>query len=218
MRVLVVEDEPDLLDGLVQSLAEEGYAVDRAVDGVEGLFKATTWHYDAIVLDLNLPKLGGWEILAKLRAKKRSTPVLILTARDKVEDRVRGLDGGADDYLVKPFALHELLARLRAIIRRAAGQAHAVFQVGDVVVETATKTVKKAGQPVTLTAREYALVELLAMHRGKLLTRTRIYDHLFGEDDDTLSNLVEVHVSHIRKKLGRDFVSTRRGQGYIVDV
>lgn len=218
LRVLIVEDEPDLLAGLVQSMQEEGYAVDAAIDGVEGLFKATTWEYDAIVLDLNLPKLGGWDVLAKLRSKKKTTPVLILTARDKVSDRVRGLDSGADDYLVKPFALHELLARLRAIIRRSAGHADAVLQVRDVVVETATKTVKKAGAAVTLTAREYALVELLAMHRGKLLTRTRIYDHLFGEDDDSLSNLVEVHVSHIRKKLGRDFVSTRRGQGYIVDV
>lgn len=218
MRVLVVEDEPDLLRGLVQSLQEDGYAVDQAADGVEGLSKAELWEYDAIVLDLMMPKMGGWDVLAKLRSKRKKTPVLILTARDKVSDRVRGLDAGADDYLVKPFALHELLARLRAIIRRSSGHADATIQIGDVVVDTATKTVKKAGVAVALTAREYALVELLALHRGKLITRTVIYDHLFDEDDDSLSNLVEVHVSHIRKKLGRDFVETRRGQGYIVDV
>jgi len=156
--VLVVEDEPDLLRGLVQSLQEEGYAVDQAADGLEGLTKAEMWEYDAIVLDLMLPKMGGWDVLARLRGAKKKTPVLILTARDKVSDRVRGLDAGADDYLVKPFALHELLARLRAIIRRSSGHAEATIQIGDVVVDTATKSVKKFGVAVALTAREYALV------------------------------------------------------------
>src|SRR5207302_9260134 len=135
-----------------------------------------------------------------------------------VADRIRGLDGGADDYLVKPFDLAELLARLRALIRRAAGQADPVLAVGGVMIDTRARTVTRAGEPVALTAREYALVELLALHQGRLVTRSQIYEHLFDENEDTLSNLVEVHVSNIRKKLGKDFIVTRRGQGYVVDV
>ena len=216
MRILVIEDEPDLLLALVQTLREEGYAVAPADNGQEGLFKATNWEYDAILLDLMLPGLDGWEVLRQLRRSKR-TPVLILTARDGVQDRVQGLDRGADDYLVKPFVLSELLARLRALIRRTAGQALATIHIGEVTIDTATRLVSRAGEPVILTAREYALVELLALHRGKLITRTTIYDHIFGEDDVSLSNLVDVHVSHIRKKLGKDFIVTRRGHGYIID-
>ena len=216
MRVLVIEDEPELLRALAQALREDGYAVDEAADGEEGLFKATSWEYDAVVLDLMLPRLDGWGVLAGLR-RGRKTPVLILTARDAVPDRVRGLDAGADDYLVKPFELAELLARLRALIRRAAGQADPVLALGDVAVDTRARTVTRGGRPVALTAREYALVELLALHRGRLVTRAQIYEHLFDEDEDTLSNLVEVHVSNVRKKLGKDFITTRRGQGYVID-
>jgi two-component system OmpR family response regulator len=214
--VLVIEDEPDLLRALVQSLREEGYAVDQASDGREGLMKAEACEYEAVVLDLMLPGLDGLEVLRRLRTS-RKTPVLILTARDGVGDRVRGLDAGADDYLVKPFALSELLARLRALIRRSAGLADPSIRIGDVAIDTATKTVTRAGEAVLMTAREYALVELLAVYRGRLITRTVIYDQLFGDDDDTLSNVVEVHVSHIRKKLGKDFIVTRRGQGYLID-
>lgn len=216
MRVLVVEDEPDLLAALVQTLREEGYAVDGAADGVDGLFKATSWDYDAVVLDLMLPGRPGLDVLRQLR-QTRPVPVLILTARDAVADRVAGLDAGADDYLVKPFALTELLARLRALIRRTTGQADPMLRLGEVVVDTVAKVVTRAGALVALTGREYALVELLALHRGRLVTRTQIYDHLFDEDDDSLSNLVEVHISNIRKKLGRDFIVTRRGQGYLID-
>lgn len=216
MRILVVEDEPELLDGLARALREDGYAVDEAADGEEGAFKATSWEYDAVVLDLMLPGKNGWEVLAELR-KTRKTPVLILTARDAVRDRVRGLDAGADDYLVKPFDLAELLARLRALIRRAAGQAESLLTVGDVVIDTKARTVTQHGAAVTLTGREYALVVMLALHRGRLITRTQIYEHLFDENDDSLSNLVEVHVSNIRKKLGKDFITTRRGQGYVID-
>jgi two-component system OmpR family response regulator len=215
MRVLVIEDEPHLLSVVAQALREGGYAVDESADGEDGLYKATAWEYDAVVLDLMLPKRDGWSLLAALR-KTRQTPVLILTARDAVADRVRGLDVGADDYLVKPFDLTELLARVRALIRRSAGQPAPVITVGDVAIDTGAKTVTLRAKPVTLTAREYAIVELLALHRGRVVTRTQIYEHIFDENDDTLSNLVEVHVMNVRKKLGRDFIATRRGQGYVI--
>jgi len=216
MRVLVVEDEPDLLRVLSQSLREEGYAVDEAADGRSGLFKAKVNEYDAVVLDLMLPGMDGFAVLRELRKEKR-TPVLILTARDALGDRVKGLDSGADDYLTKPFELAELLARLRALIRRSAGEAVSVIEIGEVTVNTAARTVHKAGQLVNLTAREYSLVELLALHRGEVVTRTMIYDHLFDETDDSLSNLVDVHVANVRKKLGHNFIVTRRGQGYLID-
>ena len=216
MRVLVIEDEVELLTVVARALREQGYAVDEASDGDDGLFKAKSWSYDAIVLDLMLPGIDGWEILRRLRAS-RKTPVMILSARDSVKDRVDGLDLGADDYLVKPFALTELLARLQALIRRAAGQALPQIVVGPIVIDLRTRTVRRDNHPVELTAREFAIVELLALQRGELVTRTRIYEHIFDENDDTLSNLVEVHVSNIRKKLGKDFIKTRRGQGYILD-
>lgn len=216
MRILVVEDEPRLLRNLAKALREEGYAVDTAEAGDDGLFKAESYDYDAMVLDVMLPGLDGWEVLARLRKKKR-TPVLMLTARDTPKDRVRGLDTGADDYLIKPFDLDELLARLRALIRRAAGQVRPLLEVGEVSVDTRARSVTRNGQPVVLTAREYAILEYLALHRGKVVTRTELYEHLFDESDDTLSNLVDVHVFSIRKKLGRDFVVTRRGQGYCIE-
>ncbi len=216
MRVLVVEDEPELLRLVARALREEGYAVDEAPDGEDGLFKATSWDYDAVVLDVMLPKIDGWELLRVLR-QTRKTPVLVLTARDAVTDRVRGLDSGADDYLVKPFELAELFARLRALIRRAAGEAAPRITLGAVVIDPRTRTVSRGGAEVPLTGREYALVELLALNRGCLVTRTQIYEHLYDETDDSLSNLVEVHVSNIRKKLGKDFITTRRGQGYLLD-
>lgn len=216
MRVLVVEDEPDLLDSLLQALREDGYAADGAPDGEEGVYKAENYEYDAIVLDIMLPGIDGWELLRRLR-KTKKTPVLMLTARDAVRDRVRGLDTGADDYVVKPFDVSELLARVRALIRRAASQAESTIQIGEVVIDTAARTVSHRGAPVILTAREYALVEFLALHRGKVVTRTMLYDHLFDETDSTLSNLLDVHVSNIRKKLGHEFITTRRGHGYCIE-
>ena len=216
MRILVVEDDPELLPVVARALREDGYAVDEAADGEDGLFKATSWDYDAVVLDLMLPRVDGWHVLAGLR-RQRKTPVLILTARDAVGDRVRGLDAGADDYLVKPFELAELLARLRALIRRAAGQADPVLTLGNVGIDTRARLVTVGGVSAALTAREYALVELLALNRGRLVTRTQIYEHLYDENDDSLSNLVEVHVANVRKKLGRDFITTRRGLGYVID-
>ncbi len=216
MRILIVEDEPDLCDVLAKTLRAANYAVDVAHDGLEGLAKARGLTYDAIVLDIMLPKLDGWQVLQQLRADS-NTPVLILTARDAVADRIQGLDGGADDYVVKPFETSELLARLRAIIRRGVGQASSRIEIGNVAIDTAARIVTCAESPVMLTGREYALVELLALRRGELVTKTMIYDHLFDENDDTLSNLIEVHVSNIRKKLGKEFIHTRRGQGYFID-
>ena len=216
MRILVIEDEADLLASLAKALREEGYAVDTAADGEEGLYKAISWDYDALVLDVMLPRLDGWGVLQRLRQTKK-TPVLMLTARDAARDRVRGLDTGADDYVVKPFDLNELFARLRALIRRAAGQTHNRIETGEYVVDTAARRVSRAGQPVALTAREYALVEFLALHRGEVVTRSTLYEHLFDEDDDTLSNLLDVHVSNLRKKLGAEFITTHRGHGYSIE-
>lgn len=223
MRVLVIEDEPDLRRLLEQALREDGYAVDTAADGSTGLYKATTWDYDALVLDLMLPRMSGWDLLARLRAEERRVPVLILTAREGVADRVRGLDTGADDYLVKPFALAELRARLRALIRRASGQAAPVIVLGgqggqgEVKLDLVARTITRDGSPVHLTARELALVERLALNRGRVVSRTDLYSHLFDEDEDSFSNLLDVHVSNIRKKLGKDFIQTRRGFGYVID-
>lgn len=215
MRILIVEDEPRLLANLARALREEDYAVDTADNGEDGLFKAETYDYDVIVLDVMLPKIDGWEVLSRLRKKKR-TPVLMLTARDAMSDRVRGLDAGADDYLVKPFDLPELLARIRALIRRSAGQSQSTIELGDVVVDTRAKSVKRAGADVTLTAREYSILEYLALHRGKVVSRSMLYDHIMDETDATLSNLLDVHVFSIRKKLGHDLITTRRGQGYCI--
>jgi two-component system OmpR family response regulator len=216
MRILIVEDEPDLLRSLAQALREEGYAVDTANDGEDGLFNAESYDYDAIVLDVMLPKLDGWEILSRLR-KTKKTPVLMLTARDQTRDRVRGLDTGADDYMVKPFDLPELFARLRALIRRSVNKTTNVIEIGDVKIDTAARNVLLKEKLVELTAREYALVAFLALHRGEVVTRTQLYEHLFDENESSLSNLLDVHVSNIRKKLGHDFITTRRGHGYSIE-
>jgi len=216
VRLLVVEDEPALLESLAMALRDEGYAVDTAADGEEGLHKALSWDYDAIVLDVMLPRLDGWQVLARVRAAK-GTPVLMLTARDTGPDRVRGLDGGADDYVVKPFDLGELQARLRALIRRAAGRTGNVVEIGDVVVAIDARRVTRAGLSVALTPSEYALVEFLALHRGRVVSRTELYDHLFDEAEDTMSNLFDVHVSNVRKKLGASFITTHRGHGYSIE-
>lgn len=216
MRVLVVEDEAELLSAVAQALREEGYAVDEAVDGEEAQYKVTTWDYDAVILDLMLPKVDGWVVLRQMR-RKQKTPVLILSARDAVEDRVRGLDLGADDYLVKPFALKELLARLQALIRRSQGHAVPFLDVNGVRIDLRSRSVHLDERLVDLTAREFAILELLAMRRGTVVSKTEIYDHIFDENDDSLSNLLEVHVSNLRKKLGKEFIKTRRGMGYVVD-
>jgi two-component system OmpR family response regulator len=216
MRLLVVEDEEDLRRGLEQALREEGYAVDSAADGTDALYKAENWEYDAIVLDIMLPGIDGLEILRRLRQKKK-VPVLFLTARDATTDRVKGLDLGADDYLVKPFDLGELIARIRALIRRSSGAPNPLLTIGPVSVNTTARTVTVDGKEIELTAREYALLEYLLRHRGAVVSRTELYDHLFAEEDESFSNLLDVHVCNLRRKLGRDFIETRRGHGYLVE-
>lgn len=216
MRLLIIEDDQLLQRSLAAGLREENYAVDTAEDGETGLYKATEFDYDCIILDGMLPVFDGWEVLRRLRLLK-STPVLMLTARDAVPDRIRGLDAGADDYLTKPFDGDELLARIRALIRRSSGQASSLIEISPVVIDTAARSVSLHGQEISLTAREYALVEYLALHRGQVVSRSELYEHLFDEDDDTLSNLLDVHVSNIRKKLGPDFITTRRGHGYSIE-
>ena len=216
MRILLVEDQPDLQRSLSRALCDELYAVDTASDGIEGLYKAEEFDYDGIILDVMLPKMDGWEVLQKLRRKK-DTPVLMLTARDALEDRVRGLDEGADDYLPKPFELPELLARLRALVRRSKGVAVTSIVLGDFVLDLKARKLLRQGDVVAITAREYNLIEYMALHQGEVVSRTELYEHLFDEEDDSYSNLLDVHVSRIRRKLGKDFIGTARGHGYIIE-
>ncbi len=216
MRILVVEDHPRLRESVARALRNDRFAVDVAEDGEEGLYKAQDYEYDAIVLDVMLPKLDGWSVLEQLRESKR-TPVIMLTARDAVEDRVKGLDLGADDYLLKPFQVPELLARLRALIRRSVGKASSSILLGDFVLDLKAKKITRREQPITVTAREYNLIEYLALHRGEVISRTELYEHLFDEEDSSLSNLLDVNVSRVRSKLGKNFVITHRGHGYSIN-
>ena len=216
MKVLVAEDEPRLQRSLAKALREANYAVDTAADGEEALYKAECSDYNAIVLDVMMPQMDGFEVVERLRRRKQ-TPVLMLTARDAAPDRIRGLDLGADDYVAKPFDLAELLARLRSLIRRAAGHGSSIVHIGDIAIDIRSRTVAMGGGNVALTAREFAIVEYLALHRGKVVSRTELYEHLVDENDDTLSNLLDVHVFSIRKKLRPSLISTRRGQGYCIE-
>jgi two-component system OmpR family response regulator len=215
MRILIVEDEPDFLRTIAQFLREDGYAVDTAPDGEQGLYKALETEYDAIVLDAMLPYIDGFELLRRLRLK-RKTPVLMLTARARVRDRIQGLDTGADDYLAKPVDLGELAARLRALIRRSHGNAAPLVHIGEVEIDLAARSVAQRGESVVLTAREYTLLEFLAQNRGRIITRTQLYEHLHDENDTPISNLVDVHIFNLRKKLGAEFIATHRGQGYSI--
>lgn len=217
MRVLVAEDEVDLARGIARALREAQCAVDVSHDGEEALYRATEVAYDAIVLDLLLPRMDGWTVLAALRRTGRDTPVLILTARDAVEDRVRGLDLGADDYMLKPFDVSELIARLRAVTRRAAGRSVPELIVGGLLIDTSARRVSRDGVAIPLTAREYAILELLADRRGQLVTRGTIRERLYDDEADLSSNVIDVHVASLRRKLGADLIQTRRGLGYMID-
>jgi two-component system, OmpR family, response regulator len=217
MRLLLVEDEADLARALQRTLTEQLFAVEVAADGDEAQFLINELPFDIIVLDLMVPKKSGWALLADLRRAGSRTPVLVLTARDAIADRVKALDLGADDYLTKPFAVAELIARLRALVRRAAGHPSPVHVVGDVTIDMAARTVCRAQTPIELTAREYAILELMVRRRGTLVTRAAIWEQIYDEASDVISNVVDVHVAALRRKLGAAFIQTRRGQGYIVD-
>jgi DNA-binding response OmpR family regulator len=220
MRILVAEDHPSLARSIANGLREEGYAVDLTFDGAEALQMAKGNEYDAIVLDINLPNVDGFRILPQIRGKGLTTPVLCLTARDGIADRVRGLELGADDYLVKPFAWEELLARVKAIIRRGHSQKCSSITVGDLQVDTARKCAKRGERQIELTAREYALLEYLAHRSGQVVTRTEIWQHLWDQHDEVSSNVVDVYIGYLRQKLDKDFdtklIHTRRGQGYML--
>ena len=220
MRLLLIEDNKPLVRALKQGLEEEGFAVDVAYDGEEGSFKAQATNYDVIVLDLMLPKEDGLSLLKRWRQAGLKTHVLILTARDRMEDKVQGLDLGADDYLTKPFQLEELLARIRALVRRGHQVKSPVLRVHDLEIDTATRTVQRAGQSISLTPREYALLEFLAFHRGQIVTRSMIWEHLYDEHDETTSNVVDVYIRYLRNKIDKGFnpplILTRWGEGYLL--
>lgn len=220
MRVLIVEDDRPLREALRQGLQEAGFAVDSSADGEEGLWYARSNEYDAIVLDLMLPHVDGLTILGRLRRDGSAVPILILTARDTVADRVQGLDLGADDYLVKPFAFAELLARVRALVRRGYNNKDPVIRVEDLEVDTAGCTVRRGGQSIILSAREYALLEFLAAKAGQVVSRRAIWEHVYDFHSDPESNVVDVYIGHLRKKIeqpGRPkLIHTRRGQGYLL--
>lgn len=215
MRILLIEDHPVIRENVARALRDSNYVVDVAEDGREGLWKAEDTGYDAVVLDLLLPVMDGWEVLSRIR-EKSNTPVLMLTALDSTEDRIRGLDGGADDYLPKPFEMGELEARLRALIRRSAGEAKPVIDIGDYQLDLNRKVLLKIGEPVAITALEYAMIEFLALKRGQVMTRTELYEHLFDDVGSSLSNTIDVRISRIRSKLGKDFITTHRGMGFSI--
>lgn len=218
MRILVVEDESGVAQFIQQGLTEAGYAIDVALDGSEGLDFALAKTYDAIVLDIMLPRLNGLEVLRELRNQHIKTPVLLLTARDGVDDRVQGLDSGADDYLVKPFAFPELLARLRALLRRPPLQSDAILQVGDLKMDVSRHEVRRAGQVIELSQREFALLELLLRHPNQVLTRTQIMEHVWNFNFYTETKVVDVYIGYLRRKIEDDFayplIHTIRGVGY----
>jgi DNA-binding response OmpR family regulator len=221
MKVLLVEDYAPVRTSVAQGLREAGFAVDTTGDGEEGLWFARTGEYDAIILDLMLPGTDGLTILRCLRDEANPVPVLVLTARDTVRDRVRGLDLGADDYLVKPFAFDELLARIRALVRRKYEEASAVLQVGDLEIDPALRLARRAGRALDLTAREYAIPEFLAHRAGRVVSRTDIWEHVYDFNAEPNSNVIDVYVARLRRRLERGgrsrLIHTRRGQGYVLE-
>ena len=220
MRVLVIEDETKVGSFIKRALEEESYAVDLCEDGAQGLDLALSGRYDLIMIDLMLPGLPGLEVLTRLRKEKIQTPVLILTAQSKVDQRVKGLDAGADDYLTKPFAIDELLARVRALLRRGPAESAGVFQIDDLMLNPATREVTRGGQRIDLTVKEYALLEYFMRHAGRVLTRPMISDHVWNQDFDTFTNVIDVYVNYLRNKIDRGrakkLIHTIRGSGYML--
>jgi DNA-binding response OmpR family regulator len=218
MRVLLVEDHQPLVRVLKQGLEEEGFAVDAAKDGEEADYKARTAEYDVIVLDVMLPKEDGLSLLKRWRKDGMKTHVLMLTAKSSIDDKVKGLDTGADDYLTKPFELEELLARLRALVRRGHQVKDPILRIHDLEIDTAAHSVRRKGQEIHLTPREYALLEFLAFHRGQVVSRTMIWEHLYSEEDENTSNVVDVYIRYLRNKIDKGFdpplILTKWGEGY----
>lgn len=220
MRILIVEDEKDLAAIIKQGLEEEGYAVDVAHDGEEGLYMAETYPVDVMVLDVMLPLMDGLTVLSNLRKKGVQTPVILLTARDALLDKIKGLDTGADDYLTKPFVFEELLARIRSLIRRKGTVKEAVIRIADLEIDTASHQVRRAGKTIALSAKEYSLLEFLAYRKGEVVSRTDIIEHIYNEDADMDSNVVDVYINYLRNKIDKEFsgklIHTVRGAGYIL--
>lgn len=220
MRLLIVEDEKKVASFIKQGLEEEGYAVDVAMDGEEGLAMALDGVHDLFILDIGLPKMNGLQVLGELRKRKVATPVLLLTVRATIEDKVLGLDAGADDYLTKPFSFQELLARVRALLRRRPEGSPALLQFSDLVLDPARRTVSRGGEKIELTAKEFAILEYFLRNPGRVLTRTQIIEHVWDYDFDTGTNLVDVYVNYLRKKVDSDrdpkLIHTVRGVGYVL--
>lgn len=217
MKLLLVEDDALLGDGVRAGLKQAGFAVDWVQDGLAAKVALDSEEYDLLLLDLGLPKLSGMDLLKSVRAKRASLPVLILTARDTVADRVAGLNAGADDYLVKPFDLDELIARLNALLRRSAGQVELTLQHGAIELTPASHQVRLAGTDVSMSAREFSLLHTLLLHTGRVHSREQLEQTLYGWGEEVESNAIEVHVHHLRKKLGSDLIRTLRGVGYVID-
>jgi DNA-binding response OmpR family regulator len=220
VRLLIIEDYTPLRESLARGLRDAGYAVDTTGSGTDGLWYAQNHPYDVVILDVMLPGIGGFEILRKLRGDGNTTHVLVLTARDAIADRVTGLDLGADDYLAKPFAFDELIARLRAMVRRKYDRIDPVIRIGNLEVDTRARRARRDGQVVVLSAREYALLEYLAHRAGEIVSRSEMWDHAYDEAAEPGSNVLDVHISHLRKKIddghGSKLIHTRRGQGYVL--
>lgn len=216
MRILLVEDDALLGDGVKAGLAQAGFGVDWVRDGVAADLALKGASYAAVVLDLGLPRLSGLDLLRRVRAAGAKTPVLILTARDAVEDRIKGLDGGADDYMVKPFDLHELAARLRALVRRSGGEAAPLLRVGEVGLDPAARCATFRGRPVELPAREFALLHAFMLSAGRVLTREQLAERLYAWGEEIESNAIDVHIHHLRRKLAPELIRTVRGVGYLM--
>jgi DNA-binding response OmpR family regulator len=220
MKILIIEDEKGLARLIKKGLEENFFTVDMSFDGVEGMYLAETWPYDAILLDIMLPGIDGFEILKSLRARENDVPVLIITARGEIEERIKGLNIGADDYIPKPFDLSELIARLRSVIRRSKGKPSPLLTIDDLAIDLNARTVTRGGQAITLSAREFTLLEYLALNSGRVVSRTELIDHIYGSDTEWDSNVIDVYINYLRNKIDKGFarplIQTKRGAGYIV--
>jgi len=220
MKILIIEDEKGLARLIKKGLEENYFTVDLSFDGVEGIHMAETWPYDAILLDIMLPGIDGFEILQSLRDRKNDVPVLVITARGEIEERIKGLNFGADDYIPKPFDLSELIARLRSVIRRSKGKSSPLIMIDDLAIDLNARTVTRGGQAISLSAREFTLLEYLALNSGRVVSRTELIDHIYGSDTEWDSNVIDVYINYLRNKIdkgfGRALIHTMRGAGYIL--